>query len=260
MAGLAQKGGAVYSHVKIGVRPEDIHAIRVAAGEGDLVLGCDLVVSGSKKVLAAVRKGETGVVVNTAEIFPGDFTRNPDFSLHADRIKSAIRQAAGEGAYFVDATGVAAALLGNSIAANMFMLGYAWQKGLVPLDDASLLRALALNGGAVEMNQAAILWGRREAANSPAAEAIAAPLRPSASTQALSRSLEEMIERRVSYLAAYQNQAYAKRYLSLVKRVEETEGAIAPNSHELAESVARNYFKLLAIKDEYEVGRLYSDG
>jgi indolepyruvate ferredoxin oxidoreductase len=260
MAGLAQKGGAVYCHVKIGARPEDIHAIRVAAGEADLVLGCDLVVSASKKVLAAVRKGETGVVVNTAEIFPGDFTRNPDFSLHADGIKSAIRQAAGEGAYFVDATGIAAALLGNSIAANMFMLGYAWQKGLVPLDDASLLRAIALNGEAVEMNQAAFLWGRREAVNSDAVESIAAHLPPSASTQTVSSSLDEMIERRVSYLIAYQNQAYANRYLSLVKRVEEAERAIAPNSHELAESVARYYFKLLAIKDEYEVGRLYSDG
>ena len=260
MAGLAQKGGAVYSHVKIGARPEEIHAIRVAAGEADLVLGCDLVVSGSKNVLAAVRKGETGVVVNTAEIFPGDFTRNPDFSLHADRIKSAIRQAAGEGAYFVDATGVAAALLGNSIAANMFMLGYAWQKGLVPLDDASLLRAIALNGEAVEMNQAAFLWGRREAVNSAAVEAIAAPLRPNASTPALSHSLDEIIERRVSYLTAYQNEAYAKRYLSLLKRAEEAEKAIAPNSHELSEGVARYYSKLLAIKDEYEVGRLYSDG
>jgi len=95
MAGLAQKGGAVYSHVKIGARPEDIHAIRVAAGEADLVLGCDLVVSGTKRVLAAVRRNETGFVVNTAEIFPGDFTHNPDFSLHPERIKQAIREAAG---------------------------------------------------------------------------------------------------------------------------------------------------------------------
>ncbi len=260
MAGLAQKGGAVYSHVKIGAKPEDIHAIRVAAGEADLVLGCDLVVSASKKVLAAVRKGETGVVVNTAEIFPGDFTHNPDFSLHAHQIKRAILHAAGDGVYFVDATGVAAALLGNSIAANMFMLGFAWQKGLVPLEDSSLLRAIALNGEAVEMNQAAFLWGRREAADAAAVEAIAAPLRGTASVQTLSRSLDELIERRVSYLTAYQNEDYAERYLSLVKRVEEAEQAKVPGNDDLAVAVARYYFKLLAIKDEYEVGRLYSDG
>ncbi len=260
MAGLAQKGGAVYSHVKIGAKPGDIHAIRVAAGEADLILGCDLVVSGTKKVLAAVRKGETGVVVNTAEIFPGDFTRDPDFSLHAGRIKRAIRQFAGESVQFIDATGIAAALLGNSIAANMFMLGYAWQKGLVPLDDASLLRAIALNGEAVEMNRAAFLWGRREAFNSAAVEAIAAPLRRSTPAQALSRTLDEVIARRVSFLTAYQNEAYAKRYLTLVKRVEAAERAKVPGSQDLTEAAARYYFKLLAVKDEYEVARLYTDG
>jgi indolepyruvate ferredoxin oxidoreductase len=260
MAGLAQKGGAVYSHVKIGAKPEDIHAIRVAAGEADLVLGCDLVVSGTKKVLAAVRKSETGFVVNTAEIFPGDFTHNPDFSLHPERIKQAIREAAGEGVSFLDATGIATALLGNSIAANMFMLGFAWQKGLVPVDDASLLRAIALNGEAVEMNQAAFLWGRREAANSTEVEAAVAPLRRSSVTQAQSRSLDEVIERRAGFLTAYQDKAYAKRYLNLVKRIEATERARVPGRHDLTAACARYYFKLLAIKDEYEVARLYSDG
>lgn len=260
MAGLAQKGGAVYSHVKIGAKPEDIHAIRVAAGEADLVLGCDLVVSGTRKVLAAVRPSETGFVVNTAEIFPGDFTHNPDFSLQANRIKQAIREAAGDGVSFIDATGIATALLGNSIAANMFMLGYAWQKGLVPLDDSSLLHAIALNGEAVDMNQSAFLWGRREAANAAAVEAAAAPLRRSSATQAQSRTLDEVIDRRVSFLTAYQNNAYAKRYLGLVKHVDEIERARVPGKHGLAEAAARYYFKLLSIKDEYEVGRLYSDG
>ena len=260
MAGLAQKGGAVYSHVKIGAKPEDIHAIRVAAGEADLVLGCDLVVSGTKKVLAAVRRNETGFVVNTAEIFPGDFTHDPDFSLHPGRIKRAILETAGDRVSFIDATGVATALLGNSIAANMFMLGYAWQKGLVPLDDASILHAIALNGEAVEMNQSAFLWGRREAANSAAVEAVAAPLRRYTAPQVQSRSLDETIQRRAAFLEAYQNEAYAKRYLALVKHVDEVEQARVPGSHDLADACARYYFKLLAIKDEYEVARLYSDG
>jgi indolepyruvate ferredoxin oxidoreductase len=260
MAGLAQKGGAVYSHVKIGAKPDDIHAIRVAAGEADLILGCDLVVSGTKKVLAAVRKDETGVVVNTAEIFPGDFTRNPDFSLHAERIQRAIRQAAGRRTHFIDATGIAFALLGNSIAANMFMLGYAWQKGLVPLGEGSLLRAIELNGEAVKMNQAAFLWGRREAAGPAAVEAIAAPLRRQTPSQRLSASLDEIIKRRAAFLTAYQDGAYAARYTALVKQAREREHAILPGRQSLAEAVARYYFKLLAIKDEYEVARLYSDG
>ena len=142
----------------------------------------------------------------------------------------------------------------------MFMLGFAWQKGLVPLDDTSLLHAIALNGEAVQMNQAAFLWGRREAANSAAVEAVAAPLRRSTATQAQSRTLDEVIERRATFLAAYQDEAYAKRYLALVKRVRETEEAKVPGRHDLAEAAARYYFKLLAIKDEYEVARLYSDG
>ncbi len=260
MAGLAQKGGAVFSHVKIGAKPEDIHAIRVAAGEADLILGCDLVVSGTKRVLAAVRKDETGVVVNTAEIYPGEFTHHPDYSLHSKRIKRAIRETAGRRVHFVDATGTAAALLGNSIAANMFMLGYAWQKGLIPLEESSLLHAIELNGEAVKVNQAAFLWGRREAVNPAAVEAIALPLRKPSPTQQLSRSLEEVIERRVIFLTAYHDAAYANRYLALVKRVEEAERARVPGRHHLTEAAARYYFKLLAIKDEYEVARLYSDG
>jgi indolepyruvate ferredoxin oxidoreductase len=260
MAGLAQKGGTVYSHVKIGAKPEDIHAIRVAAGEADLVLGCDLAVSGTKKVLAAVRHNESAFIVNTAEIFPGDFTHNPDFSLHPERIKAAIRDAAGETVSFIDATGIATALLGNSIAANMFMLGYAWQKGRVPLDESSLLHAIALNGEAVEMNQAAFLWGRRAAANPAAVDTIASPLRRNVPMQAASRTLDEVIERRVAFLTAYQDEALARRYIALVRRAEEIERAKVPGKQELTGAVARYYFKLLAIKDEYEVARLYSDG
>ncbi|HTV31719.1 MAG TPA: indolepyruvate ferredoxin oxidoreductase family protein [Methylocella sp.] len=260
MAGLAQKGGAVYSHVKIGARPEDIHAIRVAAGEADLVLGCDLVVSANRKVLAAVRRNETGFVVNTAEIFPGDFTHDPDFSLHSERLKLAIRETAGSRVSFIDASGIATALLGNSIAANMFMLGFAWQKGFVPLEESSLLRAIALNGEAVEMNEAAFLWGRREAVDSMAVEAAAAPLRHGPAVEPLSRTLAERIDKRADYLRAYQNEAYAARYLSFVRQVEEAERSKVAGTEELAKAVASAYFKLLAIKDEYEVARLYTDG
>jgi indolepyruvate ferredoxin oxidoreductase len=260
MAGLAQKGGQVYSHVKLARTPSDINSIRISAGEADLVLGCDLVVSGAKKVLAAMRKDESGVVVNTAEVYPGDFTRNADFSLPTERLKKAIRQNAGEGARFVDASGIATALLGNSIAGNMFMLGYAWQMGMVPLSEASLLRAIELNGEAVAMNQAAFVWGRRAAADSAAVDQIVAPLRKPQGVRQLSQSLDEIIARRVAFLAEYQDAAYAGRYRARVAAMIEAEKARAPGKTGLAEAVARHLFKLMAIKDEYEVARLFSNG
>jgi indolepyruvate ferredoxin oxidoreductase len=164
MAGLAQKGGAVYSHIRIANRPEDIHAIRIAAGGADLVLGGDIVVAGNKKVLAAVKHGATRMIVNLAEFLPGDFTRNADFSLPMERMKRAIVSAAGrDQVSFIDATRLATALMGNSIAANMFMVGYAFQKGALPLAAESIEQAIEMNGEAVAMNQAAFRWGRRAA-------------------------------------------------------------------------------------------------
>ena len=260
MAGLAQKGGAVYCHVKIANKPEDIHAIRVAAGEADLVLGCDLVVAGTKKVLASIDKGETGVVINTAEVYPGDFTRNADFSLPAERVKRALRSTAGEGISFIDATSIATTLMGNSIAANMFMLGFAWQQGLVPLSEAALLKAIELNGEAVEMNTQAFVWGRRAAADPAAVDAFVTPLRKPTASREISQTLDEIVARRVAFLTDYQNAAYGERYRLLVRRVADAERARVPGESALAEAVARYYFKLMAYKDEYEVARLYTDG
>jgi indolepyruvate ferredoxin oxidoreductase len=260
MAGLAQKGGAVFSHVRLAPTPEEIHAIRVAAGQADLVLGCDLTVTGSKKVLGAIRPGST-VVVNTAESLPGDFTRNADFSLPTERLKRAILAASGrEHTHLVDATAAAVAFLGNAIAANMFMLGYAWQHGGVPLSRAALLRAIELNGEAVAMNRQAFELGRR-AAHDPAA-LLAALAEAKAPTQArqLSQTLDEVIARRIEHLIGYQNAAYAARYREAVARVQAKEAAVLPGQSALAEAVTRNLFKLMAYKDEYEVARLYSDG
>jgi indolepyruvate ferredoxin oxidoreductase len=256
MAGLAQKGGAVFSHVKIGAKLDDIHAIRVAAGEADLILGCDLVVSSTKRVLAAIRKDETGVLVNTAEIYPGDFTRNADFSLPIERIKRTIRESAGGGVTFVDATGIARVLLGNSIAANMFMLGLAWQKGFVPLEDDSILHAIALNGEAVAMNQEAFLWGRRYAADPASITALITPHRH----EAPAVTLEEQIARRVAFLTAYQDATYAAHYREAVAAVARIEREKTPGKTALTEAVMRYLFKLMAVKDEYEVARLYTDG
>ena len=260
-AGLAQKGGAVYSHIRIAKKAEDIHAIRVAAGECDLVLGGDMVVVGNKKVLSTAKLGGTTMVINTAEILPGDFTRNADFSLPTERLKRAIRTAAGaEKTRFVDATRLATALLGNSIGANIFMVGYAYQLGALPLSAESIERAIELNGEAVPMNLAAFQFGRRAALDAASVEALVKPS-PGAASDArrLSQSFDETVARRVEFLTAYQNADYAARYRKLVDQVKAAEAAKAPGKTGLAEAVARYLFKLMAYKDEYEVARLYAE-
>jgi indolepyruvate ferredoxin oxidoreductase len=262
MAGLAQKGGAVYSHIRIAERPEDIHAIRVAARGADLVLGGDIVVAGTKKVLAAVEPGVTTMVVNQAEVLPGEFTRNADFSLPSARLKRAITAATGgRASYFLDASRIAAAVAGQTIAANMVMLGYAYQKGYLPLSAEAIETAIALNGEAADMNIAAFRWGRLAAADPAAVERLVAPA-PDSTTDArrLSQSFDEMLARRLAYLTEYQNAAYAARYRDWVERAKAGEAARAPGKCGLTEAVARNLFKLMAYKDEYEVARLYGNG
>ncbi len=262
MAGLAQKGGAVYSHIRLANDPADITAIRVPARGADVVLGGDLVVAGTKKVLAAVKPGKTIVVVNTHEVLPGDFTRNADYSLPTERIKRTIREAVGESqTHFIEASRLAQALFGNALAQNIFMVGYAYQFGALPLSAAAIERAIELNGEAVAMNKAAFLWGRRAAHDPAAVEAIATPKGTvSSDARRLSQSLDEVIARRVADLTLYQNAAYAARYKALVDKVRAAEGAKVSGRGGLAEAVAKNLYKLMAYKDEYEVARLYADG
>ena len=258
MAGLAQKGGAVFSHIRIARTPEQIHAIRVSAGKADLILGCDLVVSGNKKILSAVREGETLFVANTAEVMPGDFTRNADFSLPSERLKKAIRAAAGpDRAHFFDASNAATALFGNSLAANMFMLGFAYQLGGLPLSADAIEKAIELNGQAVRMNIDAFRWGRRAAHDPEFVRKLIGNQKASAD---LPPSLDDLIERRARFLAAYQNAAYADRYRQQIATIREAEERASPGSTAVTEAAAKSLFKLMAIKDEYEVGRLYSDG
>ena len=261
MAGLAQKGGAVYSHIRIANTPDDIHAIRVAAGSADLVLGGDSVVAGNKKVLSAIKAGHTRVVVNTAEFLPGDFTRNADYSLPTERLKRAITTAAGPGqSNFVDASRLATALLGQSIGANMFMLGYAYQAGALPLSAEAIEKAIEMNGEAVAMNIAAFRYGRRAAVDPAKLEALVKPAPELANDSLkLSQSFGETVERRVAFLTAYQNARYARRYRNWVEKIQSAEATKAPGECALSEAVARYLFKLMAYKDEYEVARLYTD-
>lgn len=260
MAGLAQKGGAVFSHVRIAPTPQDVSAIRVSAGKADLVLGCDLVVSGAKKVLAAVSEGRTLFIANTAEVMPGDFARSADFSLPVQRLKRAIRDAAGEGrAHFFDATAASNALFGNAIGANMLLLGYAVQLGGLPLAPASVERAIELNGEAVAMNLAAFRWGRRAVHDPAALQAVVASGSVGKAVPD-SLSLDDVIRRRIEFLTGYQDTAYAERYLKRIDRIRILEISLQSGATALTETVARNLFKLMAIKDEYEVARLYTDG
>ncbi len=261
MAGLAQKGGSVFSHVRIARTPEDIHAIRISAGKADLILGCDLVVSGAKKVLAAVRENHTIFLANTAEVMPGEFTRSADFSLPVERLKKAIRAAAGDDrSHFFDATRTATALFGNSVGANMFMLGIACQHGGLPLSTESVEKAIELNGQAVAMNVAAFRWGRRAAHQPEFVRDLVARQSSNGDSAPIAQTLDEIIGRRSEFLARYQNDAYARRYRERVAAMRRAETDAAPGSTAVAEATARNLFKLMAIKDEYEVARLYTDG
>ncbi len=261
MAGLAQKGGAVYSHVRVAATPDDIHAIRVSAGKADLVLGCDLVVSGSKKVLGAVRENHTIFVTNTAEVMPGDFARQADFSLPTERLRKAIRSAAGErNAHFFDATRTASALFGNSLGANMFMLGFACQLGGLPVSSEAIEKAIELNGEAVAMNVAAFRWGRRAAHDPEFVRGRVAAATSGQGERTLASTLDEIVAARSVFLADYQNRGYAQRYERQIAVVRAAEEKARPGSTALAETVARNLFKAMAIKDEYEVARLYTDG
>src|SRR5436190_935268 len=243
-AGLAQKGGAVFSHMRIAERSEDIHAIRVAAASAELVLGGDIVVAGNKKVLAAVKHGSTAMIVNLAEFLPGDFTRNADFSLPTERLKRSIMAEAGrEQCHFIDATRLVTALFGNSIGANTFLVGYAYQLGTIPLSAEAIEQAIALNGEAVAMNQAAFRWGHRTAADPAAVEKLVAPKAADLDqTRRLSQSFDEMVARRAEFLTAYQNAAYAARYRALAQKAATAELLKTPGKTGLAEAVARYLF------------------
>jgi indolepyruvate ferredoxin oxidoreductase len=259
MSGLAQKFGPVMSHVRIARSPEELHSVRVGTGAADLVLGCDLVVTSGSEALSKMNDKSTKVLVNATVSPTADFVKNPDWQLPGTDLQADIVDAAGaKNVDFVPAGKLATALMGDAIATNMFMLGYAYQKGWVPLAEESLVRAIELNGVAVEFNRKAFMWGRRAAVDLARVERLATPAEVIPISQAFSRSLDELIARRVEFLTAYQDSAYAERYRKLVERARETE-ALKVGGTALTEAVARYYFKLLAYKDEYEVARLYAD-
>ena len=256
--GMAQKGGAVTSHLRIAVRDDDIGAVKLNAGGADLVLGCDSLVTGDDLALSVMANGKTHVIVNTHEQITGHFTRDPDLKFPGDELADRLAATAGKSRVrFVDATRLATRLLGDSIASNLFMLGYAYQLGLIPVGAAAIEQAIEMNGVAVPLNKDAFAWGRQaavdiDAVNEVAERAIVA--------REIPQGLDAIVEHRVKELTAYQDAAYAQHYRALVERVLQAEAANAPGMTGLADAVARYAHKLMAYTDEYEVARLYTDG
>jgi indolepyruvate ferredoxin oxidoreductase len=253
--GMAQKGGSVWSHIRLAADAEALHGLHVGQGQADLLLACDLGVSAGRETMATLRHGVSRVVMNTHEAATAEFVLDRDYRVPSARMRRAILEAAGaENVLALDATAIATALLGDAIGSNLFLVGYAWQLGLVPLRRESLTRAIEMNGTAVAANKAAFGWGRRAAVDLPAvlaAAGIAPPPPPP-------RTLEQIIRHRTQHLTGYQSARYARRYRALVDRVALEEGRMFSGATPLAEAVARNYAKLLAYKDEYEVARLYT--
>ena len=255
--GLAQKNGAVISHVQIANSRNNIVTSRIGAHAANVLLGCDAVVAASSGALSRVASGVTRAVVNEKITPTSDFVRNGDLP-----VSKALHQAVIEGALgnapsvFWDCSGAAEVLFGDAIASNMMMVGYAYQLGLIPLSEEAIGRAIELNGTAVKMNERAFFWGRLLAHDASILERVSTTL----PTQPAVFEFERFVAERVGELTLYQNAAYGLRYKALVDGVRQAERRITGSAGELAEAAARNYFKVLAYKDEYEVARLHTDG
>ena len=259
-AGLAQKGGSTWAHVYIADRQEDIRTTRVSMAAADLILGCDPIVSASKETVQRMRAGRTRVALNGYSTPTAAFVKNGAWQNPAQACVNDIGQAIGSDTHpqhlgVFDANAVATQLMGDSIFINPMILGYAWQRGWIPLGRESLLRAIELNEVAVEHNKQAFEWGRQCAHDGSRVQAV---LKPAQVLQFKPReSLEALVERRAGFLVDYQNAAYAQTYRDFVAQVQGAEAAVGKTS--LTDAVARNLFKLMAYKDEYEVARLHSD-
>ena len=255
--GFAQKFGTVLSYIRIAKEPGNLNQVRIEDQQADALIGCDLVVSSSSRASRTYRSGRTRGVINTTEMSTADFVMHRDASLRAEDRVAAIRRVLGEdNLSAVGANELAEALLGNTIYANVLMLGFAWQKGLVPVSGEAILRAIALNGVEVEKNIEAFGWGRLAAADAASVSQLH-PTRDNINKE----SLDELLDMHNRFLADYQDRSLAKRYASLINRVIDAEDAAAPGAgRALSEATARAYFKTLAYKDEYEVARLHTQG
>ncbi len=255
--GLAQKFGPVISHLRIAERQRDIHAVRIPAGDADLLIGADLLVSASDDALAKMHLNRTYAVVNDTISPTAEFVNNPDTVYNSTAMKRSIEHELSDGhARFLPAGELSEKLLGDPIATNLFLVGYAYQQGLLPVSAKAISKALELNGVRVEFNQQAFYWGRRAFLDQSKVQSLAGIGQPQ---QAQLQDLEGIIAYRENDLKNYQNTAYAKSFFDVVERVRQCE-AHSIGSDELTKAVARSLHRLMAVKDEYEVARLYTDG
>jgi indolepyruvate ferredoxin oxidoreductase len=257
-AGLAQKGGATWSHVLIGARQDDIRTTRVGAAAADLVIGCDPLVAAHKETLARLRAGRSHVALNSSATPTAAFVKNADWQNPAHACVEALTGQLGtESVGVFDAEAAASRLMGDSIYTNPMMLGYAWQRGWVPLGHAALMRAIELNNVQIDNNKTAFEWGRRAAHDPQAFAALLAGSGAQVIQFKPRESVATVMARRIEFLTAYQNKAYAAEYQTFVERVRKAEAPLGKS--DLTMAVARYLFKLMAYKDEYEVARLHSD-
>ncbi len=259
--GLAQKFGAVVSHLRIGRNDSALYAARIPAGEANLLLACDIVVGSGAEALAKLTRSISRAVVNTHHDMPSTVIGDRDYTLPGCAMRDAISSAVMDGqAHFIEATRLATGLMGGSVTTNIFMVGYAWQQGLIPLEESSILTAIEMNGVAIEQNKQAFRWGRRAAVDIREVEAhVDSGVESGDEHRDIASDLESVIDRRREFLTAYQDKAYARRYESLVRRVQhEEQQRVGDSESRMTEAVARNYFRLLAYKDEYEVARLFT--
>ncbi len=255
--GLAQKFGAVLCHVRVAEDDSDLDGARVAEGCADVMLGCDLMVAAGSAAVSCLASNRSALIVNAHDALPPEFIHERDLEVPAQALLTTLREASRDGGLTaVDATAYAADLLGDALLANVFMLGVALQHGLLPVSVEALDRALELFGSRLEQNRLALALGRFAALEPERVEAMRRLRKP---PQELRTTLEDIVEYRKDFLTDYQDSAYAQRYTNWVSRIRTVEQTVAGGSTVLAESVARNYFKLLAYKDEYEVARLYTE-
>ena len=260
-AGLAQKGGATWSHVLIGESQDDIRTTRVGMAAADLILGCDPIVAANKETMLRMREGRTHVALNSHGTPTAAFVKDGAWQNPSERCAADIARAVGPtGLSRFDADAVASQLLGDTLYVNPMILGYAWQKGWVPLRRESLLRAMELNNVQVENNKAAFEWGRQAAHDFARVEKLLTGTAGGAQVIEFKKreTLESIIARRVEFLTGYQDAAYADQYRDFVAQVQQAESRLGGKTT-LSEAVARYLFKLMAYKDEYEVARLHSD-
>ena len=257
--GVAQKGGAVLSHIKIASKPEDIHSVKVGKNNADLILGCDMVVCSTSPVRELMNINRTKSIINDHETPVAGFVLDPDHSFGAKRIRQIIEQSSNS-VDFINSIKIATAMFGDSIASNMFITGFALQKGFIPILPESLEEAIKLNNIAVEMNLSAFRWGRLAAHNYKLVEEEAAPFMNNIEIDLTTLSTEEIIDDRGKFLALYQNKKYSQKYIDLINKIKSKVINLNIENEDFLKSVARYYFKLLAYKDEYEVARLYTNG